>query len=519
MILKTIDMKLKRFLFVCILTAISGIGYAQHITKEELLKYRDEMREQLAKYSTSVKEDIKNYRDSINLEFAKYLGEKWTEFDLQRRELNFEPMPEPPVYEPPVPVTPQPQPKPEPQPQPKPEPQPQPKPEPQPQPKPEPQPQPKPEPDQQPTPVIVKYPVKAEFFGKQIEIQDFKIPSKSLSGVSEKAVANYWLALSKQPSAQLVEDVERIRKELQLNDWGTFMLVGEMFKAHFTHGNENEQVIFSIFVLNQLGYKARIGRADEQLVPLVAFKTKLSHTDYFRFGAKNNEIVYYVLNVGRKKFKSLETCGREYGNNSKIMTVDMNRLPDLSDKIATKVLTFRNKEYVFDYNKNFVDFVGTYPNVDFAVYGSAPLEKLFMNSLQTNLLPVIQNKSQTEAVNFLLHFTQNAFSYKTDQNYYGYEKWNFAEETLVSQYSDCDDRAIFFAQTVRNLLGMKVVLVYYPGRHLAAAVHFDDPQIIGTSFMYENVKYFICDPTYTNANAGAEMPKLVNATREIILLN
>jgi hypothetical protein len=111
---------------------------------------------------------------------------------------------------------------------------------------------------------------------------------------------------------------------------------------------------------------------------------------------------------------------------------------------------------------------------------------------------------------------QKAFSYKTDQDNYGFEKWNFAEETLVNRYSDCDDRAIFFTQLVKNLLGMKVVLVHYPGLHLAAAVRFDNPQTDGDHVIVNNTKYLICDPTYINANLGMEMPKLKGVKMEII---
>jgi hypothetical protein len=55
---------------------------------------------------------------------------------------------------------------------------------------------------------------------------------------------------------------------------------------------------------------------------------------------------------------------------------------------------------------------------------------------------------------------------------------------------------------------MKVVLVHYPGLHLAAVVRFDNPQTDGDHVIVNNTKYLICDPTYINANLGMEMPKL-----------
>jgi hypothetical protein len=308
----------------------------------------------------------------------------------------------------------------------------------------------------------------------------------------------------------------RIKNELKLNDWGMYLLIGKIFQTYFPRRNENEQVIFSIFMLNQLGYRARTGRADNELVPLIAFRNKLFYTSYFRFGDAKNPVIYYMLNSGRKDLKTVRTCGQEYNSEGKIMNIDITHSPVLSNKILTQTLVFQDKEYVFDYNQSFSGFYATYPCVDFSVYANAPLEESFLKSLRKNFLPVISDKSQEEAVNFLLHFTQKAFSYKTDQDNYGFEKWNFAEETLVSRYSDCDDRAVFFAQLVRRILGMQVVLIYYPGIHLATAVKFDNPQINGDHVIVDNTKYLICDPTYKGANLGMAMPKLKNEKIEVI---
>lgn len=170
------------------------------------------------------------------------------------------------------------------------------------------------------------------------------------------------------------------------------------------------------------------------------------------------------------------------------------------------------------YNRNLVNYFSTYPCVDFAIYGTAPVDSRMIGDLRRQLSPHIAGKPQDEAVNHLLHFVQNAFRYKTDQDQYGYEKWNFAEETLVSAYCDCDDRAIFFAQLVRNLLGLETVLVNYPGIHLAAAVRFTDGSLTGGTYVtVDGSRFYICDPTYINADAGMAMPG-VGDTVEIVEL-
>lgn len=61
----------------------------------------------------------------------------------------------------------------------------------------------------------------------------------------------------------------------------------------------------------------------------------------------------------------------------------------------------------------------------------------------------------------------------TRKDQFGREKYFFAEETLFYPLSDCEDRAIFFAILIRNLLGLDVIGLDYPG-HIATAVHFSN---------------------------------------------
>ena len=69
---------------------------------------------------------------------------------------------------------------------------------------------------------------------------------------------------------------------------------------------------------------------------------------------------------------------------------------------------------------------------------------------------------------------------------------------------------------MRDLLGLKVLLVYYPG-HLATAVNFPS-QVAGDYISLRGEKYVICDPTYIGASVGATMPDMDNAAAKVILL-
>jgi hypothetical protein len=117
-------------------------------------------------------------------------------------------------------------------------------------------------------------------------------------------------------------------------------------------------------------------------------------------------------------------------------------------------------------------------------------------------------------VNILLRFVQTAFQYKTDQDQFGREKPFFPEETIYYPFSDCEDRSVLFAYLVRNLTGLEVVGLDYPG-HIATAVRFPT-QVPGESVGYQGKRFVVCDPTYINAGAGMCMPQFKSVTPNVI---
>jgi len=127
-----------------------------------------------------------------------------------------------------------------------------------------------------------------------------------------------------------------------------------------------------------------------------------------------------------------------------------------------------------------------------------------------------EGRSQHKAVNILLNFVQTAFVYEYDDKVWGVDRAFFAEESLYYPYCDCEDRSILFSRLVRDLLGLKVLLVYYPG-HLATAVHFTE-SVSGDYISLDNQKYVVCDPTYIGAPVGATMPDMDNGSAKVILL-
>lgn len=492
---------------LCVVALSGGSVFAQSMA-EDMARFRQQQLADMRKFAKNRLTDMVSYRDSVNAQYVDFLKKRWENFKLLKQGRSFTPMPEPPVYDPrdsvpaddvSIPVVelqPLPQSKPEPvivEPD-------------------------LPKPNIEPVPVEVKKRMSADFFGTRVQVAVAGGRCSRMTGVSEAEVAAYWKALSAMPVSTWIADAQRLAQELRLDDWGTFQLMGTLFNAYLPGGTENELVVFRTFMLNQLGYKAKIGRSQSELFVLLVTTSPLQNTSYFTITERGGHTQYFVINPHHRNLTQVQTCAGEYGDGGRAMNLAVVSLPELANDIESTELTFENRTYTIDCNRNRVRYCETYPYVDFSVYANAPIDKPTFDCLREELLPQITGKSQKEAANFLLHWVQSSFRYKTDPDQYGYEKWNFVEETIVSDYCDCDDRAVLYAQLVKNLLGMKVVLIYYPGVHLATAVHFDNDQVKGTHVNVGNEKYFVCDPTYVGADVGMAMPDLRNTKVEIITL-
>jgi hypothetical protein len=186
-------------------------------------------------------------------------------------------------------------------------------------------------------------------------------------------------------------------------------------------------------------------------------------------------------------------------SNSKTFTTARN--PQIQATVAT--------------NRNLIDFYNSYPiTSDWNLYAHASLSETVKQDLYPELKTAITGKSQAEAANLLLNFVQFAFKYQTDAQQFGYERPFFGDETFFYPASDCEDRAILYSILVKELLGLEVVLLYYPG-HLATAVHFNE-NIQGDYLMLGDKKFLVCDPTYLGADIGMAMSEFKQVKAKVV---
>lgn len=351
--------------------------------------------------------------------------------------------------------------------------------------------------------------VKFDFFGEEVSIEYHKKFKQNFrKKISNKTIANYWQQLATQPHKKIIEQLSTTSKNLQLNDWGTALLF-DQFARELQSSNQRNQVsrqLTSWFLLVKAGFNARIAYND-QVFLLMPSKQQLFSTTYFTLDKQR----YYSVSLNEKTMKP----GKVFTYSGKHL--DGQRNLDFSEPnkfIANKHqaerdLSFSYNDEKFDisirYPKDMVNYFNTFPQLNLKNYFSAGMPQQTAFSLLTQLKPVIEGQTETEAVNRLLRFVQTAFKYKTDDDQFRQENYLFPLETLHYPYSDCEDRAALFAWLTESLLKLDVVILDFPG-HIATAVEFSQPAQ-GDSWKFKGKRYTVADPTYVNANIGMTMPQ------------
>lgn len=350
-------------------------------------------------------------------------------------------------------------------------------------------------------------------------------PSKkaSLADTSEPSVMAMWKNLSRRDYDNMVADCLSIRDRLSLCDWGYLKLTEAVAEVIYDTPSESDcAVVMQAFLMNQSGYMVRLGRdADRTLHLLVATADDLIGRSYW-----NYEGIHYYL-ADDSAAKSLVMVKASFpGEKSVRLLMDK---PQNLDHISSPERVLQAQRYksartLSSVNENQMAFWSEYPTpyrnssptMSWYYYANTPVSESVKSMFYPGLQASIEGKTQLEAVNILLNFVQTAFEYCVDSTVWGTERAFFPEETLFYPYSDCEDRAILFSRIIRDLLGLDVLLVYYPN-HLATAVCMND-DCPGDKLVYKDRKYTICDPTYINAPAGRTMKGCDNETAGIIVL-
>ena len=345
--------------------------------------------------------------------------------------------------------------------------------------------------------------VSFDFFGSDLGF----FVEKSVTNVrfypeNQVGISNFFNAAARSDYEDIVIAIKNIQESMKLNDWGVYLLVTKFSQEIYT--NQNDVKLFSWFLFNKLGYDVRVGIAKREIILMHHSKKTIYATPSYTF---SNKKFYVLSHYGQSRVGRLYSYEKNYPDATKAFDLELRELPKFNTKVDSKVLKFENRGELFsttyNYNKNLLDFMATYPQADYETFFNAPLDAMSYIQIKRDIKKHIDGMKASEAINFILSFVQNAFVYEVDNKQFGREKVMFAQETLYFDKSDCEDRAILFSYLIKELFGYSVIGVKYRD-HMATALYIP---LKGDTVRAGKKKYVIADPTYINASVGQSMPK------------
>lgn len=358
-----------------------------------------------------------------------------------------------------------------------------------------------------------------DFYGihEQIRMPELARLSYSISSIDQ--IAASWDNLCHDEIDNILYDCLQLRQKYNLCDWAYLQMLDKL--SIQVCGKGNGATLLMAFLFCQCGYQMRLALDGTRLYMLYGSQHQIFDQGYFNIDGTN----FYPFG---EPSNSIQICEAEFegeaplsllisseqplgGASSKNRVISSKRYSDAvaSSSVYTNLIDFYNSYPTSALNNN--------PMTRWAMYANTPLSKKTKEILYPGLRKAIQNKSKVLATDILLNWVQTGFVYEYDDKVWGHDRAFFAEETLYYPYCDCEDRSILFSRLVRDLLGLDVALIYYPG-HLATAVCFDQ-EVSGDAMIIGDRKFIVCDPTYIGAPVGAQMPDLEYDKAQAIILN
>lgn len=353
---------------------------------------------------------------------------------------------------------------------------------------------------------------KFNFYGTDVSLPyDSRLLLAALDHYDAQGLSEMWVKLSNTYVKELIHGMYRYKNQLNLNDWGYYQLV-QQFTEQLYSADDARRSLVAWFLLNKSRYKAKIGYADDQLFLLLPTNCIVYSATYYQFGDQT----YYAIGDAPS---SLYTYDQDYSGADLTFDLDIRNPLNLGGNPEKKTLSFRYRGESYQiqvaFNPRAIQYYQDYPEVDLRVKLESTLSREAKESLIGQFQPLLQDRTPADAVGMLLRFVQTAFDYQLDQTQFGREKYFFPEELFHFAYSDCEDRSALFTYLVRQLLGLRVLGLQYPG-HVATAVNLLEAE--GEYVERDGERFVVCDPTYVNAPIGKVMPRYAGGKVQLVPL-
>lgn len=340
--------------------------------------------------------------------------------------------------------------------------------------------------------------------------------------LSQKSVSDFYQEMDSGNYRPLLAKLLDYKEKHKLNDWIYYQLIRKTAQQiSLKTENYHRYTLYKWFLLAKSGYDARLGVGNKRLIFYVRNNENINDIPFFMEDGHKYMCLNYHDYASIDFVKEQITPVKIQVPEAKMpFSYKVTRMPDFKPE------TYTQKDINFEYDERSYHFqvklnpavegiFANYPGVDFESYFNIPLSNETYSSLIPVLVKNVKGMTQKKGVDYLMRFTRYAFLYQSDDENYGKEKRLSPEQTLLSKYSDCDDRAALFFFLVKEIYNLPMIALLYP-THISMAVQFDKP--LGRSIIYNGEKYSICESTPQNKDLriGQIAASLKNTSYDVV---
>lgn len=340
--------------------------------------------------------------------------------------------------------------------------------------------------------------MRINFYGEEIILCYKQLPIIEGNNLTDEVTGQFLTTIAKNEINCLVDGLAAYKKDLRLNDWLLYLLTKQSAETILGKNRANEVTLFCWYILAELGYKVQLNFTEKQF-----YLSVYSEDEVYNIPSKSHG-EGYLVEISSFQYpnfiKPLVTQRSSYylNINGQPFDFSMPYLPLLKHPEIRKKrfdFTFDSRHYTIhgEIDMNMIYLMYMYPELTVADHCRISLSPSAYRSVILVLREYSKTFSEEEALSFLLSFTQQAFTYKTDMEAYQINNLTFtAEESLFYDYTDCEDRSVLFSILANEVLGKETILVDFE-KHTGVGVKLDKQ--IGKPILYNNAIYTYCEPT------------------------
>ncbi len=342
---------------------------------------------------------------------------------------------------------------------------------------------------------------KVEFFSKTLELRfDPTMLQKNKLCTSHICLKKFYEKLEKTDYQVIIDDLLAHKEEMELNDWFFYKLVRKSVENIYQDQSDMYKTTVTWFIMTKLGFSTRLYTANNKYTFLyILTEDKVFEVSFIPIREKayvNLTSIYFGLNTRRMIF---DVGKYQPGKaNDKPFSFKIDHFPNLPAQTITK-------QYEFEHDKKTISIeievdtiaqalIKNFPITMPYNYIKVPMTNTTMASLKKALKPHLDGKSLNDQVRLLASFTRKAFPYKSDQVRFQRDIPLTADQLMLADSSDFEDRCALFCNLLKETTDLNYVVVQYIHDDIIT-IGVELPEVIGKPFVHEGINYTICDPT------------------------